>query len=65
VGLPLGGDWTELLNTDSVHYGGAGVGNLGKVSAEETPWHDQPFSAVLTLPPLAVMWLQPAALSSP
>jgi 1,4-alpha-glucan branching enzyme len=65
VGLPLGGDWTELLNTDSVHYGGAGVGNLGKVRAEETPWHDQPFSAVLTLPPLAVMWLQPAALSAP
>ncbi|MCW2964582.1 MAG: glycogen branching enzyme [Actinomycetia bacterium] len=61
AGLPLGGDWTELLNTDSAYYGGTGIGNLGKVSAEPTPWHDQPFSAVLTLPPLAVVWLQPAA----
>jgi 1,4-alpha-glucan branching enzyme len=65
VGLPLGGDWTELLNTDSAYYGGTGVGNLGKVTAAETPWHDQPFSAVLTLPPLAVMWLQPAVLATP
>ena len=32
----------------------------GRGDAEETPWHDQPFSAVLTLPPLAVVWLQPA-----
>ena len=61
VGLPLEGGWTELLNTDSAFYGGSGIGNMGKVIAEATPWHDQPFSAVLTLPPLAVVWLQPAA----
>jgi len=61
VGLPVAGEWTELLNTDSAYYGGTGVGNMGKVIAEETTWHDQPFSAVLTLPPLAVVWLQPAA----
>jgi 1,4-alpha-glucan branching enzyme len=61
LGLPLEGEWTELLNTDSAFYGGTGIGNMGKVIAEATPWHDQPFSAVLTLPPLAVVWLQPAA----
>ena len=60
VGLPVAGEWTELLNTDSAYYGGTGVGNMGKVIAEQTTWHDQPFSAVLTLPPLAVVWLQPA-----
>ncbi len=60
VGLPLAGDWAELLNTDSAFYGGTGVGNMGKVTAEATPWHDQPYSTVLTLPPLAVVWLQPA-----
>jgi 1,4-alpha-glucan branching enzyme len=60
VGLPKGGDWVELLNTDSTYYTGAGVGNLGKVSAAEPGWHDQPFSATLTLPPLAVVWLRPA-----
>ena len=45
------------LNTDSELYGGSGVGNLGGVTAEEKPWHDQPFSAEVTLPPLGVVWL--------
>jgi 1,4-alpha-glucan branching enzyme len=61
VGLPKGGEWEELLNTDSAYYGGSGLGNMGKVRAEDLPWHDQPHSAVLTLPPLAVVWLRPAA----
>ena len=64
VGLPEDGEWTELLNTDSASYGGSGVGNMGEVSAEETPWHDQRFSATLTLPPLAVVWLRPVAQAS-
>jgi 1,4-alpha-glucan branching enzyme len=59
VGLPKGGDWVELLNTDSAYYSGGGVGNMGKVTAEGPGWHDQPFSATLTLPPLAVVWLRP------
>ena len=59
VGLPSGGDWVELLNTDSTYYAGSGIGNMGKVTAGEPGWHDQPFSATLTLPPLAVVWLRP------
>src|SRR5207245_557757 len=57
--LPLRGDWREVVNTDSTFYGGSGVGNLGAVEAEATPWHDQPFSAELTLPPLGAVWLLP------
>jgi 1,4-alpha-glucan branching enzyme len=60
VGLPRGGDWEELLNTDSVFYAGAGMGNMGRVTAEDGGWHDQEFSATLTLPPLSVIWLRPA-----
>jgi 1,4-alpha-glucan branching enzyme len=60
VGLPKGGDWVELLNTDSTYYSGGGIGNMGKVTAGQPGWHDQPFSATLTLPPLAVVWLRPA-----
>jgi 1,4-alpha-glucan branching enzyme len=60
VGLPRGGPWRELLNTDDERYGGGGVVNSGRVVAEERPWHDQPFSAELTLPPLGVLWLVPA-----
>ena len=59
VGLPSGGSWREVLNTDSSRYGGSGVGNTGAIAAEATPWHDQPFSAAVTLPPLAGVWLQP------
>jgi 1,4-alpha-glucan branching enzyme len=57
VGLPEGGRWRELLNTDSELYGGSNVGNLGGVDAESCPWQGQPFSAELTLPPLGVIWL--------
>jgi 1,4-alpha-glucan branching enzyme len=57
VGLPGGGRWRELVNTDSPFYGGSGVGNTGGVDAESVPWHGQPFSAELTLPPLGVVWL--------
>jgi 1,4-alpha-glucan branching enzyme len=59
VGMPSCCRWTELLNTDSGHYSGSGVGNLGGVEAEPVPWHDQPFSALLTLPPLGAVWLVP------
>ena len=57
VGLPHGGRWRELLNTDAEHYGGTNTGNLGGVEAEPLPWHGQPCSAALTLPPLGVVWL--------
>jgi 1,4-alpha-glucan branching enzyme len=59
VGMPLCCRWKELLNSDSTFYGGSGVGNLGGVEAEPMPWHDQPFSAPLTLPPLGAVWLVP------
>ena len=61
VGLPGPGSYRELLNTDAEVYGGGGVGNPGELPAEQKPWHDQPFSAELTLPPLGVLWLVPVA----
>jgi 1,4-alpha-glucan branching enzyme len=59
VGMPLCCRWKELVNTDSDYYGGSGVGNLGGVETEAVPWHDQPFSAFVTLPPLAAVWFVP------
>jgi len=59
LGLPRGGSWRELLNTDSTFYGGSDVGNLGAIAATGPPWHEQPQSAELRLPPLAVVWLVP------
>jgi 1,4-alpha-glucan branching enzyme len=59
IGLPAGGRWLELLNTDAVEFGGSGLGNTGAVDAEEHAWHGLDYSASLTLPPLAVLWLAP------
>jgi 1,4-alpha-glucan branching enzyme len=59
LGLPRSSRWREAINTDSAYYGGSDVGNLGGVEPEPIPWHGQPFSAELTLPPLAAIWLVP------
>lgn len=58
IGLPAGGTWQEVLNSDSAHYGGSGVGNLGAVHAEDVPWHGLPASVALRVPPLGVLWLR-------
>ncbi|MCJ9427851.1 1,4-alpha-glucan branching protein GlgB [Kordiimonas marina] len=53
VGVPYGGRWAEVLNTDSHYYGGSGVGNGGGVMAEAKPWHIKPYSVSITVPPLS------------
>ena len=57
VGVPQGGTWSELLNTDAAVYGGSNVGNLGKIAADGEPAHGFPVSLTLTLPPLATLVL--------
>ncbi|MCC5969185.1 MAG: 1,4-alpha-glucan branching protein GlgB [Pararhodobacter sp.] len=59
IGVPQGGVWRELLNTDAECYGGSNVGNQGLLNAEDTPWHARPASLRLTLPPLATLVLAP------
>ena len=61
VGLPVAGRWDEVMNTDALDYGGSGVGNSGSVQANNSAWHGQPASALVTIPPLATVWLRPAA----
>jgi 1,4-alpha-glucan branching enzyme len=61
MGVPQGGEWRECLNTDSAHYAGSGMGNLGAVRTEPVPAHGLPLSLVLTLPPLSVLWLEPGS----
>ena len=59
LGVPQGGSWQEVLNTDSSHYGGSGIGNWGRVHAEPIAEHGHAHSVVLNLPPLGVLWLTP------
>ncbi|HVO93737.1 MAG TPA: alpha amylase C-terminal domain-containing protein, partial [Terriglobales bacterium] len=60
VGVPRGGVWSELLNSDAKDYGGSGVGNLGAVEAGPVSCHGRSHSLYLTLPPLAVLFLAPS-----
>ncbi|GGF40008.1 1,4-alpha-glucan branching enzyme GlgB [Marmoricola endophyticus] len=63
VGLPSAGDWAELINTDQHAYAGSGVVN-GTVTGTGDAWQGQPDSAVLTVPPLGMVWLAPEPATS-
>ncbi|MFT4149598.1 MAG: 1,4-alpha-glucan branching protein GlgB [Paracoccaceae bacterium] len=58
LGLPVAGQWAEILNTDAATYGGANRGNLGGVVTEPKAWHGQAQSALVTLPPLSALYLR-------
>jgi 1,4-alpha-glucan branching enzyme len=59
AGVPVGGYWKELLNSDAAEYGGSGVGNLGGAEAHAVPTHGMPRTLTLTVPPLACLFLAP------
>jgi 1,4-alpha-glucan branching enzyme len=58
VGVPSGGYWKELLNSDAKEYGGSGQGNFGGVEASPVPFHGRYASLFLTLPPLGILFLR-------
>ena len=58
IGVPLGGYWEELLNSDSQIYGGSNVGNTGGVHASEEPSHGHDHTLTLQLPPLGIVFLR-------
>jgi 1,4-alpha-glucan branching enzyme len=55
IGVPAGGGWEEILNSDATLYGGSGQGNLGGAVAAPVLWHGRPQSINVTLPPLAMV----------
>lgn len=59
LGVPEGGYWREVLNSDAEIYGGSNVGNDGGIAATNQGLHDQPYSIELTLPPLGALMLTP------
>ena len=54
IGMPRGGFWREVLNSDAGIYGGSNTGNLGGVHADGPKCHGQPHSAEFFLPPMSV-----------
>jgi 1,4-alpha-glucan branching enzyme len=57
IGVPFGGTWKEILNSDATLYGGSGQGNMGSVETAPVPSHGHPSSLTLTVPPLGVLFL--------
>ncbi|MPZ19763.1 MAG: 1,4-alpha-glucan branching protein GlgB [Luteitalea sp.] len=60
IGVPRGGSYREVRNSDGAAYGGSNLGNAGQVEAQAVPAHGHEHSLALTLPPLAALILKPA-----
>lgn len=58
VGVPHPGFYPELINSDATHYGGSNLGNSGGLTAEATAWQGQPYSLLITIPPLGVVYFK-------
>jgi len=58
VGVPTGGYWKELLNSDAKEYFGSGIGNMGGTEALPEKTHGRPYALRLTLPPLAALFFK-------
>jgi len=58
VGVPRGGRWQEILNSDAFIYGGKGHGNMGNLTPAPIGWNRQPQSLNLIIPPLSILILK-------
>ncbi len=58
IGVPYGGTYEELFNSQSTHYEGWNIGNTGPLHSEPVPLHEYEESVALTLPPLGVLYLK-------
>ncbi|MGL5513831.1 MAG: 1,4-alpha-glucan branching enzyme, partial [Sporomusa sp.] len=59
IGVPTADCYREVFNSDNIDYGGSGQGNPGQLQIQAIPCHGQSASLVLTLPPLAAVYLEP------
>ena len=53
IGVPFGGHYEELFNSDSSYYHGSNTGNANPIISEDKPWMNKDHSISITLPPLA------------
>jgi 1,4-alpha-glucan branching enzyme len=58
LGVPRGGQWAEILNSDAPLYGGSGQGNLGGAAAAPIGKHGRPYMLTITVPPLGMVIFQ-------
>lgn len=58
IGVPEPGIYQEVFNSDEERFGGSGVKNTGDLLSQDVPWHSREQSVVLTVPPMAVIYLR-------
>lgn len=58
IGMPKGGCYEEIFNSDRLEFGGEDRLNGGELRTEKLPWHDQLSSLEITLPPLSMVILK-------
>ena len=58
VGVPHGGKWATVLNSDDALYGGEGRGPATVLHTDAEEWHGRPHKLRLDLPPLGVLFLR-------
>lgn len=58
IGVPELGLYKEVFNSDEELYGGSGQRNCRTLKAEALPWHNQPCSLEIRIPPLAAIYLK-------
>jgi 1,4-alpha-glucan branching enzyme len=59
LGIPKGGLWREILNSDARDYAGSGQGNMGVIEAAPISSHGRPYALNVVLPPLGAIFLKP------
>jgi 1,4-alpha-glucan branching enzyme len=59
IGVPAGGKWTELFNSDEGDLGGSDIKNTQNIKAFMHNTHNKRFTLSLTLPPLGAVYLKP------
>jgi 1,4-alpha-glucan branching enzyme len=59
IGVPKLGEYREIFNSDQIEYGGTGLVNKKTVFAEDEPFHGQPYSLNLTIPPFGFQIIRP------
>ncbi|MGZ5504191.1 MAG: 1,4-alpha-glucan branching protein GlgB, partial [Chthoniobacterales bacterium] len=55
IGVPEGGFYREIINTDGETYGGSNIGNMGGLNASDAPWQGRTHSLMIEVPPLATL----------
>ena len=61
IGVPFGGQWEEILNSDDLKYTGSGYINDQPIQADNESSHGKPHSLRLKMPPLGISILRHTA----